>query len=365
KHTSDGSTWAGQTSNTTKALFGVSAWSATTAVAVGDAGTTLRTSDGGTTWIPTTSGVTDDLFSVVATVTPAGQQRAIAVGAGGRVLISDDAGATWSSTTAGTCRLRGVGSADGIVIFAGCPGGALQRSIDGGATWTTVNPPTTNTVNGISMPDPTTLLYVGGGGIIVRSTNANVANPAAIVFTTVATGGGSISAIDSFDANHFSTAGDSGSLKRSLNGTTLISASTGTANDMLGVAQVDAVRSWVVGESGRIIATNSIGTISDFVAVTNDWTAAPANSIFGVCLQAVGGSANADWAVDTGNLPGKCEPLAGDAWQGVPSSPTKFADTPSTLSGSVNLVWGIRPGSATPPGTYFATVTIDIIAPAL
>ena len=58
------SQWYPQTSGTTKYLYGVSFTDANNGTAVGDDGTILRTTNGGTNWTSQTSGTTNLLYGV-------------------------------------------------------------------------------------------------------------------------------------------------------------------------------------------------------------------------------------------------------------------------------------------------------------
>ena len=62
--TDGGDTWTPQSSGTTNFLNGVSFVDANTGTAVGGEGTILRTTDGGDTWTPQSSGTTNALFGV-------------------------------------------------------------------------------------------------------------------------------------------------------------------------------------------------------------------------------------------------------------------------------------------------------------
>jgi hypothetical protein len=62
--TNGGTTWNPQTSGTGQFLIGVEFTDATTGWAVGRLGTILHTTNGGTTWNPQTSGTSNDLQGV-------------------------------------------------------------------------------------------------------------------------------------------------------------------------------------------------------------------------------------------------------------------------------------------------------------
>ncbi|MCS7029696.1 MAG: YCF48-related protein, partial [Bacteroidia bacterium] len=64
KTTNGGTTWTPQTSGTTQLLYSVHFVNAAIGWAVGNSGTILKTTDGGTTWTPQTSGTIQTLYSV-------------------------------------------------------------------------------------------------------------------------------------------------------------------------------------------------------------------------------------------------------------------------------------------------------------
>src|SRR5579864_1660032 len=76
---------------------------------VGDNGTILHTSDGGATWRPQASGMSDALFGVSFVDTNNGW----AVGEPAAILHTSNGGATWSHQTSGTANnLLGVSFVD-------------------------------------------------------------------------------------------------------------------------------------------------------------------------------------------------------------------------------------------------------------
>jgi photosystem II stability/assembly factor-like uncharacterized protein len=191
-----------------RTLKGITFATATVGYAVGDAGTVMKTIDGGATWTPapgpgatlnltTVRCATDQLClmalgdkTVVRTVdgaatysqvTPAAAEisavafasptRAIAVGADGLIVVSDDGGATW----------RRIGSAfadriDAVVALSRTSAYAvhdkeISLTGDGGSTWSTVGIPTSRSILQVSFADAQTGYVRDDGGTLRRTTN--------------------------------------------------------------------------------------------------------------------------------------------------------------------------------------------------
>src|SRR5262249_30545488 len=115
------------------ALYEVQALNATTAIALGAAGTIIRTTDAGNNWTAIMSGTNNDLYGVAFEDTKAG----FAVGMGGTILQTSDGGLNWTPQFSGaTETLYGVASLGyGTAIVVG-DRGTILRSADGGDTWT-------------------------------------------------------------------------------------------------------------------------------------------------------------------------------------------------------------------------------------
>ena len=141
--TNGGSTWTAQTSGSTAALLSVHFVSATTGWAVGSSGTILKTTNGGTTWTAQTSGTTGTLNTVYF-VSPT---RGWAAGSStsGNILSTTDGGATWTMQAAGT-----INSISSLSFSSGGHGVAV--GYDGTVLW--YNDPTfVNTIAVESTPN--------------------------------------------------------------------------------------------------------------------------------------------------------------------------------------------------------------------
>lgn len=151
RRTGDGGTWTTIASPTTQHLYGVSYSSNGTWNAVGAQGTLLMSTDGGSTWKATASGTSNDLHAVVAqantvttTSTTTTSYTAVAVGDKGTVLRSTDGGTTWVSQNSGTTANLLTSSSTNQQIVAAGSEGTIIRSPDGLA-WTVSTAPTTQT----------------------------------------------------------------------------------------------------------------------------------------------------------------------------------------------------------------------------
>lgn len=174
-------TWTSENSGTTKTLNGVVtgrcscgwAWS------VGEEGTILHTTDG-STWAPQTSGVTTDLLAVSFVSTKVGW----AVGKGGLILATTDGGTTWTKQKSNTRHtLEGVAAADATHAYAVGDDGVIVATTDG-MTWTKQATHTSTDLDAIStiFDNPPRQFYnpngdwhdaiaVGSGGLILMTTD--------------------------------------------------------------------------------------------------------------------------------------------------------------------------------------------------
>lgn len=357
-----GANWSSQTSGTTAHLRGVVAISSTTAIAVGSGGTVLRTVDSGTTWTPVVSGTTERLMSVDVSA----NGTIVAVGTQGVAIRSDDNGATWTtvrSAVDGPDDLNViVGLGDGTFLLGG-DDVTLERSTNDGRSFAAL-PPTgasgwLDYVGIAASYDASTILVTASDwNENFRSTNSGATWSSVPGLDALGVRGGSIEyhgngVISGGAYAEYFTSGDLGTTIRYED----------NWSHMGGFAALDSSRSIQVGQGGAIHYTQPATPISDYGA-GGTWGSASTTSMFGVCLQAVGGSAIADWTVDAANTAGRCEALDSDPWRAVTTTASQAAHTTAAgQTGSIDVVWGFRPATNTPAGTYRAKVAVEVLAP--
>jgi photosystem II stability/assembly factor-like uncharacterized protein len=139
---------------------------------VGEFATTLRTTDGGETWVAARSleGSVEDLYLFDASAESGG--RAAATGLAGAVLRTEDGGATWrprgALTSAGLFGVSWVGSR-GLVVG---DRGELFLTANDGSTWNRPDRPRLfNWLRGVTLGSDGIGIAVGERGLILTSTD--------------------------------------------------------------------------------------------------------------------------------------------------------------------------------------------------
>ena len=167
--TNGGTSWINQSSGTTNTLFGVSFTDANNGTAVGEAGIILRTTDGGTSWISQTSGTTNWLWGVSFTDANNGTVVGEFI-----ILRTTNGGLSWINQVSGAGWLFGVSFSDannGTVVGSH---GRILRTTNGGVNWISQTSGTANSLRGVSFTDANNGTAVGDGGTILRTTNGGV-----------------------------------------------------------------------------------------------------------------------------------------------------------------------------------------------
>jgi uncharacterized delta-60 repeat protein len=105
-------------------LFGLEYVNKDTGYVCGDAGTILKTTNGGTTWVQQTSGVTNSLGSIKF----ADANHGVAVGLGGTIVMTTNGGATWEKHYTGiTTDLNSAAYLPSGIVFAVGNGGTILQ----------------------------------------------------------------------------------------------------------------------------------------------------------------------------------------------------------------------------------------------
>lgn len=140
KTTNGGQNWI-QVNATANDLNAIVFTDANTGVAVGDNGTIIRTTNGGTNWSAVTSGTTEQFRKV----SKGSGGFVFASGDNGLVAVSNDNGASWQLKNSGTTtRFRSIDGVGSSKIWASGDDGLIRYSSDGGTTWTTQSSGMTN-----------------------------------------------------------------------------------------------------------------------------------------------------------------------------------------------------------------------------
>jgi uncharacterized delta-60 repeat protein len=100
-------------------------------------------------------------------------------------------------------------------------------------------------------------------------------------------------------------------------------------------------------------------SIPDYADGSQDWETLPATSMFGVCLEAVGAGAAAQWPTT-----GSCPTADGTNWRAVPATSQKAASTlTGNASATASFRFGMRASGSQAAATYLAPISFDLIAP--
>ena len=145
---------------------------------VGDGGSILRTTNGGTTWTSESSGTTDNLYGVSFI----DANNGTIVGESGIILRTTNGGTNWTLQSSGTTnQLNGVSFTDantgtviGGIAFLDNYVGTILRTTNGGTNWTLQSSGTTSVLYGVFFIDANNGWTVGTNGTILRTTNGGV-----------------------------------------------------------------------------------------------------------------------------------------------------------------------------------------------
>ncbi|TMC83309.1 MAG: hypothetical protein E6J06_08895 [Chloroflexi bacterium] len=166
-------------------LYGISCPTATICFAVGDYGTIVATTNGGTGWA-----LGPSIGSAEYGVSCPSTTVCVAVGFDGAVAATDNSGTTWSTQSSGTAQsLRSVSCPSTTACFAVGDAGTVIATSNGGTTWSSQTSNTTQALFAISCPSTTTCFAVTNGANFIKTVDgATWSMPAAVGLATGLTG---------------------------------------------------------------------------------------------------------------------------------------------------------------------------------
>ncbi len=163
--------WVEQNSGTTNSLFSVYCVNTDTVYVVGEYGTILKTTDGGTNWNPQISGITDTLNSVYCI----NADTVFAVGNNGTILKTINGGLNWDTITSGTINnLNSVFFVNADTGFVAGNNGTILKTINKGINWDTLNSGIIDNLNSVFFVNADTGYIVGNNGTIIITINEGI-----------------------------------------------------------------------------------------------------------------------------------------------------------------------------------------------
>ena len=171
--TNGGSSWSSVSSGTSAPLQNLAVHPDGLVIIVGDAGTVLRSSDSGSKFAKMRTPITNNLYGVSIS----GDKYIFAVGANESVILSSDLGNTWQNLSRSGSKalhsLTFVSTFSSSTVLAVGDGGLILRSTNRGSNWTQISNGTTGNpkLNSITWSNGIGLI-VGEKGTVLRSTNS-------------------------------------------------------------------------------------------------------------------------------------------------------------------------------------------------
>ena len=138
---------------------------------MGNTGSILRTSNGGVSWFPQTSGTSNTLMSVHFT----DSQTGWAAGNGGTILKTANGGADWLVLTTGTtAHLKSIHFADSQTGWAVGNNGIILKTTNGGSSWSLQTGPTSRFFSSVWFSNSSEGWIAGGFGTILHTSTGGV-----------------------------------------------------------------------------------------------------------------------------------------------------------------------------------------------
>ncbi len=250
--TNGGTNWTLHASGSSSHLFGVFFVNTTTGFICGDVGLIIKSTDGGINWFSQNSGVNSQLLSISFRDANTGY----AVGWYGVFLRTTNSGANWLKySTSIVTNLNCVSFADANVGFAVGQYGKLVRTSNGGVNWAEVSSGTAGLLEHVTFLNPTTGTIIGENGIIRKTTNAGVN------WTTQTSGTGSwLNGMSLQNTTFCVVVGEDGLVRKTSDGgANWYSQVSNTINWLRKTNFIDTNTGWSVGDNGTIIKTTTGG----------------------------------------------------------------------------------------------------------
>lgn len=252
-----GSNWKLVASGKSEKLNGVGMYDVDKIYAVGDGGVILNTTSGPLgTWSPKTSSTTQALYSVKYVSGSA--TTAYVSSHNGKVLYTSNSGTTWTTLSTNlSTELYSLAVISGSNVVAVGKSGKIIRTTNTGATWanvTEVRPPVLNAL--YMIPSSSTGFAAGNGGKIYKTTDNGVTWQPKTTGTAQ-----DLKGIAFFNADTGLVIGNTGVLLSTFNGgNTWNSITTGTSNNLNAIfLETSSKNGYIVGNSGTFIKTTNKG----------------------------------------------------------------------------------------------------------
>jgi photosystem II stability/assembly factor-like uncharacterized protein len=167
--TSDGgSSWISQNSPVSNFLFGIYFSDSNLGWIAGDNGNIMKSTDGGNAWVLKSTPTSERLYDIFFL----DQSYGWAVGRNGTILHSANGGESWYIQTSGTSsRLYGVHFLNPDTGFVVGWDGRLLRTENGGTNWTSMSIPTSNRLYDIDFIDTQNGIVVGWNGTSLKTSD--------------------------------------------------------------------------------------------------------------------------------------------------------------------------------------------------
>lgn len=270
KTTNGGTTWDDQFSETDQYLASVCFPEANAGFAIGNNGTILKTTNGGTSWDSLPSGTTANLTSVCFPEANTGY----VIGDYGTILKTTDAGTSWDSLSSGTViNLASVFFIDTDTGYAiGTDGGGwftyvtMLRTTDGGITWndSSLWVYYVLTLNSVYFTDANIGYFAGGGYSEPGAFGTIMTTDGGITldFQYISASAGMLNSVYFSDANTGYSVGEHGTILEKIEGETTWNIQPSlTYQNLNSVYFPDANTGYIVGDGGTILKTTNGGTV--------------------------------------------------------------------------------------------------------